>query len=236
MAAKITNREAISQVKSIFKQINADSRTTNKEVWSLIKKHSFWIIKRESERLKLLRMENFFQEKGCLDVIEAPIADDCCKLRGILNCTIYRTKNKLPELYEDIYGPIINRITSVDGYTDIKLNTVKGIKRSENSRYAKKYNTDKTIQAYYSNGYLYFPDKYLRIISVDGLFIEELDLEDSDCNPCAECEKKCVKFLDKKLMLSEYLFAQVVDAIKNDLIIKERIPEKAHTTDKNDNK
>lgn len=236
MAAKITNREAISQVKSIFKLINADSRATNKEIWSLIKKHSLWIIKRESERLKLLRMDNFFQTKGCIEVIQAPIGDDCCQLRGKLNCTIYRTKHKLPEMFENVYGPIINKITSIDGYTDIKLNTVKGIKRYENSRYAKKYNTDKIIQAYYSDGHLYFPGEALRIITVDGLYVEELDEVTPDCVPCSECKDKCVKFLDKKLMLSEYLFAQVVDAIKNDLMIRERLPEKAHTTDKNDNK
>lgn len=236
MATKVTNREAISQVKSIFKMVNADNRSTNKEIWSLIKKHSSWIIKRESERLKLLRMDNFFQEKGCIDVIEAPIGDNCCKLRGKINCTIYRTRNKLPDLYEDLYGPIINKITSIDGYTDIKLSTIKGIKRHEESRYAKKYNTDKIIQAYFSNGYIYFPGKSLRIITVDGLFMEELDLDTEDCIPCKECEDKCVKFLDKKLMLSDYLFAQVVDAIKNDLSISQQIPEKSHTIDKNDNK
>ena len=236
MAAKITNREAISQIKSIFKQINADTRTTNKEVYSLIKKHSLWIVKRESERLKLLRMDSFFQEKDCIEVIEAPVGDDCCQLKGKLGCTIYRTKYKLPEMYEDLYGPIINKITSIDGYTDIKLNSVKGIKRLEESRYAKKYNIDKTIQAYYSNGYLYFPGKHLKLITVDGLFTEEIDKENSDCNPCKDCEKNCVKFLDRKLMISDYLFAQVVDAIKNDLVIKEKLPEKAHSIDKSDNK
>jgi hypothetical protein len=98
----ITNREVISQVKSIFKQINADSRATNKEIYSIVKKHSLWLVRRESERLKLLRMDGFFQEKKCIEVIEAPVEDTCCELRGKLKCTIYRTRNRLPDMYEDL--------------------------------------------------------------------------------------------------------------------------------------
>lgn len=233
---KISIREAISQVKNLFKQVNADSRLTNKEVFSLLKKHAAWIIKRESERLRLIRMDGLFQPYNCIKVIKAPIGDGCCGLRSKLNCEIYRTEEKIPEMYEDLFGPIIRRITSIDGFTDIKLSTVKGIKRFKNNRYANKYLTSETIQAYYNDGYIYFPEKHLRVISIEALFTEELDRTNLDCSPCAECEEECVKFLDKKLMLSTYLLAQVMDAIKADLGIREQIPEKAHSIDKNDNK
>lgn len=240
MKQRITNREAIAQVKGLFRESNADSTLTNKQAYSLIKKHSFWIIKRESERLKFLRMDSLFQPWSCQEVVLAPVGDNCCALKGILNCNIYRTKNKLPEAYEDLRGPIIREVTSLDRSTKIVINSPQQIQRLLTNRYAKKYlGKDKTIRAYYSDGYFYFPENYIKIIRIEALFMSELvpDKND-DCSPCKDCEEtsKCKKFLDRDFMVSDYLWAQIIDAVKNDLGVREQMPDKSHTIDKNDNK
>lgn len=238
MANRITNREAIAQVKGLFREINADSTLTNKQVYSLIKKHSFWITKRESERLKLLRMDSFFQTLNCVDIVPSPIGDDCCKLKGKLDCIIYRTKNKIPEAYESVYGPIFKSITTIDGSISIGLKTAQEIKRLLNNRYAKKYKSSTDIMCYYSDGYLYFPDKHYKVIKIEGLFLEELDEKyNQDCSICKDCvTDDCKRFLDKQFMMSDYLWGQVIDAVIKELSIRERMPDKSETIDKNDNK
>ena len=67
----MTNREAISTVKRLFRQINADSLMSNKFVYSLLKKHAKWLIYRDSDKLRLLRKHKIYQKIKCLKVIEA---------------------------------------------------------------------------------------------------------------------------------------------------------------------
>lgn len=107
-----------------------------------MEKHSFWLIQRESDKLKLVSTESLFQTYKCLDVIKAPLIDSCCGVKLLdEELTIYRTKDKLPKLYEDLAGPIIREITSIDGNTSIKLITVKDFKRKIKSPYFK-YNRE----------------------------------------------------------------------------------------------
>lgn len=235
--ARITNREAISQVKGLFREINADSTLTNKQVYSLIKKHAFWITKRESERLRLIRMDSFFQTLNCVDIIPAPVGDDCCKLKGKIDCVIYRTSIKIPEAFENYYGPIFKNISTIDGSIQIKLKTAEEIKRLLSNRYAKKYKSSTDVMCYYSDGYLYFPDKHYKLIRIEGLFLEELSNKyNQDCSICKECENgPCKRFLDRNFMLSDYLWGQVIEAVIKELSIRARIPEKEHTINKNDN-
>lgn len=233
--SKTTIREVISEVKSLFKTVNSDSRLTNKQIWRLLEKHSFWLIQRESDRLKLVSTDSLFQTYKCLDVIESPLIDSCCGIKLFdKSLTIYRTKDKLPKLYEDLSGPIIKEITSIDGNTSIKLITSKDFKRKVKSPYFK-YN--KEILAFYSDGYLYFPKGYIKKIYVEGLYTNEIDNE--SCEPCESCDdnkKKCKKFLDTKWIAPKYLQAQIIDAVIKDFAnTYMRIPEKAHEINKNDN-
>jgi len=229
-----TNREGISIVLRLFKQINADARLTYKAAYSLLMKHSKWLIKRDSDVLKLLRKHKIYQKVKCLEVIEAPMIDPCCGIRS-LKCSIYRTKTKLPELYEDSAGIIIHNITSIDGSTDIKLVTASAIKRKLNNPWKGK--KDGVILAFYNDGYLYFPNKHLKMIEVEGLFTKSID-EKENCTPCKECDKEpCVKFLDKDFIIPDYLEAQLFDAVIRDLSnTYSRIPEREQEVDKNDTK
>lgn len=227
----MTYREAISQVRQLFKEVNADSRFSKKLAYSLIKKHSKWIIHRDSEKLKLRNIDSLFQSMKCIKVIEAPIIDPCCGLR-IKGCTMYRTQNKLPDIYEDGYGAIINKVTSVDGWTTINITTAKGIKRRRNLPYVKKNNR---IDVFYSDGYIYFPDKHLKLVEISAMFLGEV-LKQENCEPCKDCEQICKKFLDTMWIIPGYLEAQVMDFVKKDIAdTYSQIPEKSHEINKNTN-
>ena len=230
----MTNREAITTVIRLFKQINADSLMSYKFVYSLLMKHSKWLIYRDSEKLRLLRRHKIYQKVKCLKVIEAPSIDPCCGVKNA-NCTIYRTEVKIPELYEDSEGVIIHNITSIDGWTDIVLTTVSSIKRMLNNPWKGK-SRNKYIYAFYNDGYMYFPNNHLKMIEVEGLFTKKVDSKEN-CTPCKDCDKTpCTKFLDLDFIIPDYLEAQMMDAVIKDLAnTYTRMPEKGHEINKNDN-
>lgn len=230
----MTNREAISTVKRLFRQINADSLMSNKFVYSLLKKHAKWLIYRDSDKLRLLRKHKIYQKIKCLKVIEAPGIDPCCGIRSV-NCTIFRTEVKIPSLYEDSEGVIIKSITSIDGWTDIILTTPSSIKRMLNNPWKGK-SKNKYIYAFFNDGYIYFPKNHLKMIEVEGLFTKKVD-EKMNCGPCKDCDKTpCPKFLDTDFVIPDYLEAQMMDAVMKDLSNTYiRLPEKGSEINKNDN-
>ena len=109
----MTYNEIISQLSNEFALSHADSRTTNKFWYSLIQKHTAWIVKQESDKMFLFHADSIWQTLNCVDLIEVPTTDDCCKYSGP-SCKIYRTKDKIPKLYEDVFGVIIKNVNSID--------------------------------------------------------------------------------------------------------------------------
>lgn len=225
-------RRAISEVKSLIQEINIDSRFTNKEVYGLIMKHLTWLLKQESEILKLYRLDEAFNTLSCIPIEAVPVIDDCAGLRKFVKCTIYRTRDKLPEIFENNLGPIIKFAGSLDGHTELRIMSQKEFKRQVNRKYNKYV---KTIAAIYHNRYLYFPDGKLDYIKVEALFKEEITDNNNLCDPCKDCDKNCIKFLDTSLPMSPHLWARVVEAIKTDLNLQVQVPEKTHNINKNTN-
>lgn len=231
----MTIRESISIVKRLFREVNADSRLTNKAVYSIIQKHCKWLIYRDSDKLKLLKKHKIYQTSKCLKVIEAPSIDSCCGLKSN-KCKIFRTEEKIPELYEDSSGVIIHNITSIDALksTDIDFTTIAQARRQLNNPW--KGVSKSKIYAFYNDGYIYFPtENHLKLIEVEGLFLKEINPEEN-CDPCKDCKPKCKRFLDTNLILPDYLEAQVFDAVIKDMAnTYKRIPEKSQEINKDDN-
>ena len=160
----MTIREAIHRVKRLFREINSDSRLSDRTVYSLLSNHSKWLIYRESEKFTLLKLDKLFQPLNCIDVIEAPLIDPCCGIRN--QCTIFRTKDKLPDMFEDSYGGIIRSVTAIDNQTSLTL-----IKPSEWERKQKNpwINKDKKNSFYfYSDGHLYFPNGFWKKVNLSS--------------------------------------------------------------------
>lgn len=229
------NREAVYKIRKLFREVNADSRLSNRLVFSLMENASKWLISRESDKQKLIRNDKAFQMLKCVEVIEAPLIDPCCGIKSL--CTMYRTKNRIPELYEDSNGVIIRGVLTIDGQTSLFQIKPSEWERKQNNPWIDKDKKNKYF--FYSDGYLYFPNGSWKMIEIDALFTRDI----SDYNLCDDkltCDdetKQCRKFLDKKFILPEYLEAQMYDSVKKDLIeIYKKLPEKSHEINKNDNK
>lgn len=231
----MTNRESIYKVKKLFREVNADSRLSNRLVFSLMKNASRWLISRESDKQKLIRNDKAFQMLKCIKVIEAPLIDPCCGIRSL--CKIYRTEERLPELYEDGNGVIIRGVLTIDGQTSLFQIKPSEWERKQNNPWIDK--DKKNRYFFYSDGYLYFPNGSWKKVEVDALYTEDI----SDLNLCDDkltCDdetKQCLSFLDKRFILPEYLEAQMYDSVKKDLSeIYAKLPEKSNNINKNDNK
>lgn len=228
----LSNREAIHKVKRLFREINADSRLTDRVVYSLLETHAQWLIYRESEKLRLMKKDSVFQPYKCVEIEEAPLIDSCCGIKSL--CTVYRTKEKLPELYEDSAGVIIKNVTTIDNQTSLTPIKASEWERKQNNPWLSEDKKNKFY--FYFDGRLYFPKGSWKKVNILGLFKKDIE----DLNSCEECpsdKKSCIKFLDKRFIIPEYLEAQMFDAVIKDLSnTYKRLPEKSNEINKNDNK
>lgn len=228
----MTNREAIFIVKRLFREVNADAKLPNKAIFSLLNKHRKWLIYKESERLKLIKVHKIYQVIECMEVIEVDMID-CIFPFKIKGNSIYRTKDKLPEIFEDSSGPIFGGITSIDDSLKVEYTTFAASHRASSNPWLKKYADNKTY-VYYEEGYLYFPGKHIEKIEVEALFTEELDLQDY-CRPCNDCENNCKRYLDKMFIIPAYLEGQLMDAVIKDMSnTYKRFPERSEEINKID--
>lgn len=215
----MTIREAIGNVRNSLKEINADSRLTNKFIYSKLHSLAKLLIQRESDRLKLSRIQSLYQTLSCICMEEVPTIDPNCGI--INNCTIWRTSIEIPSVYSDSMGAIIKHITSIDESTEIMLTTkarLRSLKKDKNSKY------DKTIYAYYDNNRIYVAAKKILKINVTGIFQDDISNVKTCCN--SEKKKDCVRFLDKNWIVPSKLEVPIMQEVTNNLLASyKQIPE-----------
>lgn len=213
----MTKGELISQVRNQLKIVNADYRLTNKFIWSIIDKHMRWLIKRDVDKLRLIKNDFLFQTLRCVEVEEAPAIDDCCGIKSI--CTVFRTKEKIPKLYEGSDGVVIKAVYSLDGSTEYQPISVQQYTRKLSNPYSK---YDKSDYYYYNNGWLYFPKKRVRMVMVKGYFEEDIDIY----NDCQDIEiDPCKSKLDEKFNLPDYLLGELMQHVLKDISMNRQIQD-----------
>lgn len=196
----ITIREAISQLKVPNHAVNADSRLTNKYFYSILSKHRDWLIKETQSRFKLFRLNYLFQPYRCVELIPAPKTDPCCGIKS--RCQIYRTKHKLPKLVLASDGPIIRRVTSIDGATELfEITPMEWNRKTESSS----FEYDKTLYYFWDDGYLYFPNLSWKMVYVEAFFSDKIT------NNCDGEEEDCVRYLDTEFRIPQDLLARCID-------------------------
>ena len=221
----VTKGELISEARTMAREVGADSKLSNKLLWSIISKHLDWLIGRESDKLKLTKYDYLYQTIKCVKVEEAPVIDPCCGIRN--KCTIFRTCMKLPELFEDTYGVLIKSVFSIDGsteFTQIKVQDYMRKLEDPNSKY------DKARYFFFNNGYLYFPKSSIRMIMVKGHFKNTVS---SQCDDADTIE--CISRMEESAMMPPKLRGELMEYVKKDLMqYKQLRPDEQ--IDKNQNR
>lgn len=211
----MTNREAINQFRREVNERNADSTFTNKDLYTVLMKQAPWLISREAEAGRILTNQSLFQTLRARDVVEVSAVPSCLSIRT--NCKIYRTKHKVPEMWTDNSGPIIRRVTSIDGSTSFFPITILSWEDIQKDPY-EQYSDVKYV--FFSDGYFWFPKYNPNKANFECYFKNDISLVNEECSEC-DSEKDCVKFLDTEFKVPEKLLAELFS-----YALKELLPSK----------
>jgi len=205
--------ESISRVRNLVKGVTEDAFLTDRLIYSLIIKYGKMVIKKEDNQNKLMRIRSLFKRIPCVELVEVDKIEACCS--GIKsNCTIRRTKEKIPLMLEGVYGPLVRSITSIDGSIEL-YPTISTIYTSIANSTNYKYNTNKYY--WFLNGYIYFPDIEWEAVAIEAMFEDSIQgflCEGDSCN---------LRQSDT-INIPEYLFAEIEQFAVKDLLTVIQIP------------
>jgi hypothetical protein len=197
----ITKRQAITQLRKKLEEQNADSGKTNQFLYRSLLEQAKWIVKREIRAGKVYKNMSLFKPLKCIRIVESSIIDKGCPIQ--IPCNIWRTDKKLPETWQDDYGPVIKYAMSVDDTTRWHLISKEEWNNKRTSPYAK---YDKTKYMIFSDGYLWFPNENPRRINIYGYWVDDPILH-------SECGDKpvCVRYLDTPFEIPEWTEAEIIN-------------------------
>ena len=174
-----TLRKLVSDVRSVHKILSTDSLITDRAIASEIRNNALLLIKRETNLRKLWATDTLFTTIPCLEMVEVPISE-CCNY--VDECSIARTKFKLPRISEGNYQYVIQGVYSINALGG----QGKKLKEITVNRYINllKLPVIKKEEYFWiSNGYLYVNNPLLKSIRFVALFEEDVhnDLMYPEC-------------------------------------------------------
>jgi hypothetical protein len=214
-----TGRKLISDVRGMHKILSTDSLITDRVILSEIKNNALLLIKRETNLRKLWATDTLYTTIPCLEMCEVPLSE-CCDYTD--QCTIARSKYKLPRISEGNYQYVIQGVYSINVLggkgTKIKESSVNRFINTLKLPIVKK-------EAYFwiSNGYLYISNPYITTVRMAAFFEEDIPnnimFPDCDCGNVSYTDDEiCKNPLDKEFPLPGYLQSQVLDLTSKKLL------------------
>ena len=111
-----TLRKLVSDVRSVHKILSTDSLITDRAIASEIRNNALMLIKRETNLRKLWATDTLFTTIPCLEMVEVSISE-CCNY--VDECSIARTKFKLPRISEGNYQYVIQGVYSINAMSGV---------------------------------------------------------------------------------------------------------------------
>lgn len=214
-----TLRKLVSDVRGMHKMLSTDELITDRVIASEIKNNALLLIKRETNLRKLWATATLFTTIPCLEMCEVPISE-CCDY--VDECTVARSKYKLPRIAEGNYQYLIQGVYSINAMGG----TGKKLKEITINRYVNllKLPIIKKEEYYWiMNDYLYISNPLLQAIRIAALFEGDVPNEimypECDCGtPQVSDEDWCMNPLDKQYGLPGYLEKQVLELTSQKLL------------------
>jgi len=202
----VTIGESVSRVRNTIKAVKEDAFLTDRFIYSVILKYAKLYIRRLDNENKIMKFHSLFETLPCVELIEIDKVEACCS--GIKSkCTIKRTKDRLPLIFEGSFGPLFRTISSIDGSQRL-WKTHPSIYTSMTNTTSFTYNTFKYY--WYLDGYLYFPNINWENIKIEGLWEESISQFKCKEDPCKLKQ-------DEPTHVPDYLFAEIEGAVLKDL-------------------
>jgi hypothetical protein len=206
--------EAISRVRNTLKAVKEDPFLTDRTIYFSIIKYATSLIKREDNQDRLMKISSLFTTLPYVELIEVDKVQAQCI--GITSgCVIKRTKERLPDIMNGMYGPVIRTVSSIDSTFQL-FRTEPGTYVSMTKSTSFKYNQQHYF--WYLDGYLYFPD-----IEWDAVKVEAMFEGDTSAYSCDE-EDQCLIKQAQNFSIPEYLFSEVEQYVIKELTTTIQIP------------
>jgi len=213
-----TMRSLVSDVRSMHKLLSTDSMITDRAIASEVRNESLLLIKRETNLRKLWATDSIFTTIPCLEMIQVPISE-CCNY--VSECTIARTKLKIPKIAEGNYQYVIQGVYSINAMAG----TGKKLKEITVNRYINLLSLPVVKnESYYwiSNDYLYVTNPHIKAVRLVAFFEEYVSndlLYPADCcGVQVSTDEYCMNPLDKEFPLPGYLKSQVLTMTSQKLL------------------
>lgn len=212
-----TKREIIDSLRNKLRERNADSKYTNQFLYQTLLEQAKWLILRESSAGRIWR-SNFLFQSFTVKLTEVSVIPSCLPIKA--GCKIYRSVDRLPEMWQDGSGIILKSVSSVDGNTDFFYTTSGIIKHKQNDPYRRKLNQK---YCYFEDGYLWIPEVNPHYVTILSYFMDDINL--SSQNPDCDTED-CIRFLDTIFTAPQWVEAELLSkAVELLAGISKRIPE-----------
>lgn len=210
--------EVIARVRNTLKLDSADVRLTDRDIYSLMIKHREWLVKREDEKLRAILypevIQSLYMELIDVDLIE------CSDIRS--DCTIKRTKDRLPNTLAGTLGALIRNVKSIDGTQIVQMTTSASYARKQ---VKSNFKYDKNKYFFHQNGYLYFPNLDWEAVIVEAFFSHDV----------GSCEiTSCLPRQEQLFRIPAYLQGELESFLVKDLAMYLQIPQET-LIDKNEN-
>ena len=225
----ITNREIISKVRKSIQEKDADTTFTNKYIFSKLNEHTKWLIYREIKSGNIYRDITLFQTRKCMPTIKVPKYDICCPIDT--GCVMYRTRYALEGIWSDDTGPIILRVTSIDGSTEFTVLSAKEYQNKKDDPY-QKFNKEKYL-VIDEDSFLWWEEKAPKKVNIQGFFKEDI----TGKYTCAkQAIVQCIPFLDKRYIVPGKIEAELVDKVVNQILGTTKRVAADESIDKSENR
>lgn len=211
--AKNTIGDVVSRLRSQLKGNSQDAFLTDRMIYAFVLKHAKWLMKREDGKNKLLAFSGVIQTMDYVELVEVDKVEACCT--GISsNCTIRRTKEKLPIFLQGYFGPLIRTIASIDGSEELQPTLPSTYARLSNS---KNFKFNKTKYYWFLDDYIYFPNLEWDAVRIEGIF--EDDISAYTCE-----EDSCILKQDQSFNVPDYLIGELEGQVFKDIMGEYQIP------------
>ena len=215
----MTVGEFVSDVKNSIRALDKDSRVSSRYIHSLAQNYTDYLLS-QRPLSDAMRDSSIFTEVTCVEMER--IKSDKCAVVEFRKCDkIMRTKCKLPQLYNSKVGQILISVLNITG--DVEYEQLRSPADYTNTKkrkfpLAKKY-------YYISNENLYILGTTSELISITGLFADELEaLKFSSCSE--ESVGECSSALDYRMIIPNKYISTVKDqVIQHILTTRQAIPE-----------
>lgn len=211
--ARSTIGDILSRIRTQVKAVRQDALLTDRVIYSFILKHAKWLMKREDSKNRILGFSGVAQTMDYVELIEVDKVEACCT--GLSSdCTIKRTKEKMPVFMQGYYGPLIRTVASLDGSEELQPtnpSTYLAMSRSKNFRY------NKTKYFWYLDDYLYFPNLDWDAVRIEGVFEDDISMFTCE-------EDSCMVRSDQSFNVPDYLYGELEAQVFKDLAGMVQLP------------